>query len=258
MTTTATDRVQVLPSKETLADQLYNKVTLAATTAIATRGVFHLALSGGSLPDILAMGIPSNTNHSLWHIWYADERCVPIDHKDSNHKASLEALAKLQVSNVHTIQSPNDPVAAAKDYQSQMSILPLDKDTGYPRFDMILLGMGPDGHTCSLFPAHPLLASQEWVAPILDSPKPPPQRITLTLPVLNAAANIVFVVTGDAKASVLHDILDLNSKEYPSALGNYMSLFKKSIANNYQVHPTHGTLLWLLDEAAASRLKSVY
>lgn len=117
-----------------------------------------------------------------------------------------------------------------------------DGKTRLPVFDAILLGMGPDGHTASLFPGHPLSsfsAATPWVKHISDSPKPPPSRVTFTLPVLNAARNVVFVCTGDGKREAVKRVLELNDTEVPSAL----------------VRPTAGKLRWFLDAPAASDLK---
>jgi 6-phosphogluconolactonase len=109
----------------------------------------------------------------------------------------------------------------------------------FPVFDLLLLGVGPDGHTCSLFPNHPLLKeSVGWVAYIGDSPKPPPRRITFTLPVVNHAHNIAFVATGEGKQDVLKEIIEDPESKLPSAL----------------VQPVTGKLYWFLDDAAATKL----
>ena len=110
-----------------------------------------------------------------------------------------------------------------------------------PRFDLILLGLGEDGHTASLFPQHPLLAEKSrWVAPIFDSPKPPPERITLTLPVINQARQVAFVTAGAGKADILAQVLAAEepAENIPARL----------------VRPTGGDLFWFVDEAAATKL----
>ncbi|XP_015344734.1 6-phosphogluconolactonase [Marmota marmota marmota] len=153
-----------------------------------------------------------------------------------------QLLSRLPIpdSRVITID-PTLPVEeAAEDYAKKLR--QAFQGDSIPVFDLLILGVGPDGHTCSLFPDHPLLQEQEKiVAPISDSPKPPPQRVTLTLPVLNAARTVIFVATGEGKAAVLKRILeDKEEKPLPAAL----------------VQPHTGTLRWFLDEAAA-RLLSV-
>ncbi|KAJ3177522.1 6-phosphogluconolactonase [Irineochytrium annulatum] len=206
--------ITILPNADAISSALDARVSAASASAIQRTGRFTVAISGGSLPSQLGANIKHNNSvdWSKWHVWLADERCVPHDHPDSNYlliKNNLLDHVPIPAEQVHPIgaQLVNDPAAAAQDYQNQLRAL--FGDGGVPVFDLILLGMGPDGHTCSLFPGHALLQEHSlWVAPITDSPKPPPCRITLTYPVLNAADNVWMVTTGRAKAEVLHAILD--------------------------------------------------
>nr|XP_045016939.1 6-phosphogluconolactonase isoform X2 [Jaculus jaculus] len=149
-------------------------------------------------------------------------------------------FSKLPVpdSQVITI-NPTLPVSdAAEDYAKKLR--QAFQGDAIPVFDLLILGVGPDGHTCSLFPGHPLLQEREKiVAPISDSPKPPPERVTLTLPVLNAARTVIFVATGEGKAAVLKRLLeDKEDSPLPAAL----------------VQPHTGKLCWFLDESAARLL----
>uniref|UniRef100_A0A2K6K7V9 6-phosphogluconolactonase n=1 Tax=Rhinopithecus bieti TaxID=61621 RepID=A0A2K6K7V9_RHIBE len=157
--------------------------------------------------------------------------------KDSCNTHLLSRLP-IPESQVITI-NPELPVEeAAEDYAKKLR--QAFQGDSIPVFDLLILGVGPDGHTCSLFPDHPLLQEREKiVAPISDSPKPPPQRVTLTLPVLNAARTVIFVATGEGKAAVLKRILeDQEENPVPAAL----------------VQPHTGKLCWFLDEAAARLL----
>uniref|UniRef100_A0A4W3JS25 6-phosphogluconolactonase n=1 Tax=Callorhinchus milii TaxID=7868 RepID=A0A4W3JS25_CALMI len=151
-----------------------------------------------------------------------------------------QLLSKISIPNNHVVAiNPTLPVEeAAKDYAVRLrELFPGDN---MPVFDLLILGMGPDGHTCSLFPDHPLLKEQtQIIAPISNSPKPPPRRITMTLPLLNAARSAVFVVTGDSKATVLKEVLEGKSANpLPAGL----------------VQPAE--VNWFVDQASASKLSS--
>jgi 6-phosphogluconolactonase len=204
--------------------------------------------------------LPSNgTNGNLiplffqfpWHsilsarqVFYVDERIVPLDHPDSNHALCMKELfskTPLPETNIHTIDYTlqNDLDELCDDYESQLIREFAQKDSArFPVFDLILLGMGPDGHTASLFPGHELLSeSGRWVAYIEDSPKPPPRRITLTYPVINHASRVAFVATGAGKVDTLRTILDRPEEGLPSS----------------RVKPVQpGQLYWFVDEAAAA------
>jgi 6-phosphogluconolactonase len=190
-----------------------------------------MAVSGGSLPSLLGKDVNTNVN---WHVFLADERLVPEDSDDSNYKLIKEnCLSKWSNAIGYPINyNLADPDLIARDYEKR-----LDQVLSDNPFDVIFLGMGPDGHTCSLFPGHELLLETKKVGFITDSPKPPPERITLTYPVLNQAKNIIFVVTGSAKSQVLKEILDEN-KEYPAGM----------IKNS--------NITWILDKEAGSELKN--
>ncbi|TMW55154.1 hypothetical protein Poli38472_013916 [Pythium oligandrum] len=212
--------------------------------AIATRGKFTVALSGGSLPKILNKGvseIKDTVDFSKWHVFFADERCVPLDHDDSNFKACKEALfdhVPIPADQIYTLDASLSPEQAAVDYTAKLATI---WGSELPRFDLLLLGMGPDGHTCSLFPGHPLLDEHKlFVASIEDSPKPPPQRITLTYPVVNNAAHVAFIATGSSKAPLMAHMLGLEQREppLPAAL----------------VQPPQGRVTWYIDQDAMSPL----
>lgn len=137
---------------------------------------------------------------------------------------------------------------AAEDYEFvirqlvRTRVVSVSDTSDCPKFDLILLGMGPDGHVASLFPNHSVLDErEEWVTFITDSPKPPPERITFTLPVINSASNVAVVVTGSSKADAVHTVIDKVEQEskLPAKL----------------VQPTTGKLVWFLDKAAASKLE---
>ncbi|XP_034647922.1 6-phosphogluconolactonase isoform X1 [Trachemys scripta elegans] len=176
-----------------------------------------------------------------WVLAFCDERLVPVEDPESTYGAyKTHLLSKISIpENQVVIINPSLPVEeAASDYAEKLK--EAFQGENMPVFDLLILGIGPDGHTCSLFPDHPLLQEKEKiVASISDSPKPPPERITLTLPVLNAARTVVFVATGESKAAILKRILEGDEENpLPAAL----------------VQPHTGKLHWFLDESAAKEL----
>jgi 6-phosphogluconolactonase len=228
--------------KDKLSQEVAKWINEKSIEAINAKGSFVIAFSGGSLPQIVADGLLTlkpQPNYSEWVIIYADERLVPLEHSDSNHKLVQDfLLSKLTAKPKVITVNPSliaDPDAAAKDYEHQISGLSID---------LALLGMGPDGHCCSLFPGHKLLnENSKLIASIVDSPKPPPQRITFTLPLVNACKHVAFVITGDGKKQVLKEVFEVgNEKKYPVQL----------------VSPSSKSIWWFLDKAAAALLdKSV-
>jgi 6-phosphogluconolactonase len=210
----------VFPDTETLKKNLAAYILRAQTAALKRHHKFRVAVSGGSLPSMLnhpdLVQSPA-VQWDAWEIFFADERVVPLDHPDSNYyllkKEFLSHLPPGAKPTVVTIDESliDGPVQEIADnYEQQLVKHFAARDTvKLPIFDLVLLGCGPDGHTCSLFPSHELLREDvAWVAPIEDSPKPPPKRITLTLPVVTHALKIAFVATGESKQEVLKKIFD--------------------------------------------------
>jgi len=175
---------------------------------------------------------------------FCDERLVPFDDADSTYgvykKSDIFKLEGVSESSFVVIDPTLEVEAAAKDYAGKLAALKTSSSAaGLPRLDVLLLGMGPDGHTCSLFPGHKLLNEATLtVAPIADSPKPPPCRVTLTYPVINNARACIFVCTGDGKKDIVSGIFD-SGADFPAA----------------RVRPTEGELIWVLDSAAAATCK---
>lgn len=235
---TAQPRLYSFPTTDALAQQLRSYVLRSQAAALKRHDTFRIAVSGGSLPGVLAEALLADSNGSpddapqfdKWHIFFADERAVPHDHPDSNYKLLQDKLlSKIDPSlgkpTVYAIDESNldDTQELADAYQADLLHVFATKDSvKLPVFDMILLGCGPDGHTCSLFPGHELLREKDaWVAPENNSPKPPPKRITLTLPVVISATNIAFVATGAGKKEILKAIFDTDEgRSLPSALVN--------------------------------------
>ncbi|XP_068130573.1 6-phosphogluconolactonase [Hyperolius riggenbachi] len=234
-----TRQIRVFPSPAELA------LSLSQLLHHESRGRSHftLGLSGGSLVQLLSRELPKTVglNTEGWKVVMCDERLVPFTDPESTYgeyQRQLVPLGILSESQFITVDPSLSVEDAAADYTKKLrEIFPGDE---LPTFDLLILGVGPDGHTASLFPGHPLLqVTDQIVASITDSPKPPPQRVTLTLPVINSAKTVVFVATGEGKAAVLRRILqEEESDPLPAA----------------RVCPMRGKLLWFLDEPAARDL----
>ncbi|KAK3333430.1 hypothetical protein B0T19DRAFT_125758 [Cercophora scortea] len=220
------------PGVDSLAVALRSYVLACQEAGIARHGVFKVGVSGGSLPKTLAAALLADGDDTVkwdrWEVFFADERAVPLDHADSNYALlKAELLDKLPAGTprpvVHTIDPEylNDTQELADQYEQTLVRSFASRDSvKLPIFDLLLLGCGPDGHTCSLFPGHELLReTSAWVAPIEDSPKPPPRRITLTLPVVRHSVRIAFVATGAGKQGIMKEIFE-EGNGLPCALVN--------------------------------------
>ena len=226
------------------------EVIRSATSAITERGRFTIALSGGSTPKNLYTLIAANASASLpWDrmfFFWGDERHVPPDNPDSNYRMAKETLlSKVAIppANIFRIPAENpDALAAADAYEQTLRKFFAVAPGEFPRFDLILLGIGPDGHTASLFPETAALEERSRLVVANWVEKLQTNRITFTLPVLNAARCVAFLVSGTDKAAVLHEVLEGNApaEKYPSKL----------------VRPSEGKLIWFVDRAAASQLST--
>jgi 6-phosphogluconolactonase len=241
--------VHISPDPATLAAEAARRFVEAASAAIAARGRFVVALSGGSTPKALFQLLATapyrdEIDWSRVHIAWGDERCVSPDDDQSNYKMAHDALlahVPVPAAQIHRIPAENpDHEAAAAAYATTLRQL-FDVAPGdWPRFDLVHLGLGPEGHTASLFPGSPALHDHDRLvsAPFVE--KLNAYRITLTPPVLNAAREVQFLVAGSEKAAIVRKILHAprNPDELPAQI----------------VAPTDGQLVWLLDSAATAQL----
>ncbi|OLD27640.1 MAG: 6-phosphogluconolactonase [Acidobacteria bacterium 13_1_40CM_3_55_6] len=245
-TSEARPRVQVFDDAEAVARSAAERFVELGQAAIDARGCFSVGLAGGSTPkrtyELLASeAYREQLNWSKVHIFFGDERCVPPDHSESNYRMANEALisrVSIPPPNVHRINGLGDAVANASLYEDELRTF--FNPASWPRFDLVLLGMGDDGHTASLFPGtKALVEPRAWVVANWVE-KFGTFRITLTAPAINHAANIAFLVTGATKAERLLEVLRgaLDPEKLPSQL----------------IQPLDGSLFWLVDKAAAGRL----
>ena len=202
---------QIIPTKY-FADESAAWIAAQAEAAIAERGLFRLALAGGDTPRAVHEALARIGANIAWprvQITFGDERCVPPDDADSNFRMAKESLfdrVPLPAGNIFRIRGEIAPEDAAREYEDKLAAVAAR--FAEPRYvhDLILLGMGPDGHTASLFPGSPAL--DESVRNVIPAtgPKPPPQRITMTFPLLNAARQVCFLVKGDGKLPLVEKI----------------------------------------------------
>jgi 6-phosphogluconolactonase len=240
--------INVSVDRNALMRAAAERIVAVASAAIKARRRFDWALSGGSTPKQLysLLGTAQFATRIDWqrvHLFWGDERCVPPDHPDSNYRMVRESLLtaiSIPEVNVHRMLAELSPAHAATEYERDLAQhFKQTPGTTPPQFDLMLLGMGPDGHTASLFPGTPALQEKaRWVVPNrvdkLDS-----WRLSLTFPVINAARQVSFLVSGADKAAPLSQVLAQGpASALPAAL----------------VQPTAGEVEWLIDQPAAAAI----
>ena len=239
--------VTIVPDPEALADAAARLTVDVAAHAIAARGRFMWALAGGETPraTYARLALPPFRERVDWRrtwVFFGDERAVPPDHAGSNYRMAHETLlSKVPIPAAQVLRirgEAEDLEVAAAEYARALGEAFGTRRGALPRFDLVLLGLGVDGHTASLFPDSPVVREVfRAVAAVHVAAASIPQRLTLTLPVFNAAARVVFLVTGAEKAKVVKTVLGERAT-LPAAM----------------VRPADGELVWLIDRAAAAQL----
>jgi 6-phosphogluconolactonase len=250
--------IQSFPTADALADAVAHHIARCAKEAISARRRFTVALSGGATPRAayarLATrdsrlttddcGLTTDAWH-LTHILWGDERCVPPDDPRSNYRMAKEVLldrVPIPAEQIHRIRGEDDPEKAARDYERELHSL-LGSRAAPAGLDLVLLGLGEDGHTASLFPGQPSVHETErWAVAVL-APDRKLWRVTLTPAILNQASDVTFVVSGANKAQTLQHVL-----EEP---------FNPDALPAQAIRPIHGRVTWMVDQAAAGRLEGL-
>ena len=243
-------RIIVRPNLQELSREAAARFQRLADDSIAAAGRFSVALSGGSTPRALygLLAEPPFREAIDWprvHLFWGDERFVPPDHPDSNYRLARETFisrASIPAGNVHRIPTEGrHPEAAATQYEETLHRFFAVPKGGVPRFDLVLLGLGADGHTASLFPGSPALSESHRLVVATHVPKLAAWRLTLTPPMLRGARHVVFLVSGSEKAHALQEVLEgpYDPERLPAQL----------------VRLEEGDVTWLVDEAAASLLQ---
>jgi len=241
--------LRILENGDELAREAADFVVWAGEQALKSTGTFRLALSGGSTPKALyallaGSGSARRFDWSRAAIFFGDERCVPPDHADSNFRMADEALfkpLKLAGDRIFRMRGEDEPAQAADRYEDSIRKEFGTPAPAWPRFDLILLGLGDDGHTASLFPGTPALNERQRLIVPNPAPQGTRQRLTFTAPLINQARAVVFLVSGRSKALAIKAVVEdraADPAQYPAKM----------------VRPEHGRLIFFLDHAAAAEL----
>lgn len=205
---------------------------------------FNIALSGGSTPKIIFEELSKNYKDKFdWneiHFYWGDERCVPPDDTESNYGMTKKYLLdhiNIPRENIHRIKGENDPVIEAERYSDEIKIL-VNSKNGLPNFDLVMLGLGEDGHTASIFPDQMNLLHSEKICEVATHPSTGQKRITLTGKVINNSRAVTFLVTGERKSETLNKVLKGKDERLPATY----------------IQPFNGSLKYFVDESAARLL----
>jgi 6-phosphogluconolactonase len=238
--------IKVFKDANELSQYAANLFVETANRSIAERGRFLSALSGGNTPmrlyKLLGNSFRDKVDWTHAHFFWGDERCVPVDDAGNSYGQTKKVLFdKINIpdENIHRILSELEPDSAARDYANTLTVF-ANPPLAWPRFDLVLLGMGDDGHTASLFPNSPVEVDSSTLSVTANYQDRPANRVTLTQKVLNSSRNIVFLVTGKSKAKTLRKVL--NGAYLPEELPAQ------------RIAPEDGNLIWLVDEEAGSFL----
>jgi 6-phosphogluconolactonase len=240
MSPTPGKRVLVFPGKRELSEYIVERWAEMSEEAIDRRGRFIVALAGGRTPTKIYRRLAGAL--LPWdkiHLFLSDERFVPLDDPDSNYgmiKRNLLDHVSIPRGNVHPIRILRTLRLSAQCYEREIAELFHLRGDKWPRFDLVMLGIGRDGHTASLFPDHSALAERKRLAVAVHVSPPNLDRISLTLPIVNRARTIFFMVTGKKKSRIMKEIFEGTRRGLPASL----------------VEPLHGELFFLLDRGAAS------
>ncbi len=240
--------IRVYPDADLLKRAAAEHVITLSEASINAQGYFSIALSGGSTPKAVYELLTDKafSRYVDWehtHIFWGDERCVPPDHTESNYRmARMTLLDNVPVpfTNIHRMKGELDPAQAAADYEQMLRQFFARRRDGAVRFDLVLLGIGDDGHTASLFPGTAALEETERLVVENYVEKLEAWRLTLTAPTINNADRVTFLVSGKSKAETLKQVIEGPPQPYelPAQL----------------IQPASGNLLWLLDAPAAAKL----
>lgn len=239
-------QLEVFDSPTALERGAADKIVTVLGEEILLRGTASIALCGGTTPRGVyrLLGLPRYSGRLDWkkvHFFWGDERCVGPTSPESNFRTASELLFRhlgLPPQNIHRVRGEIKPQEAARESESDIRRFFGLREGEFPRFSLVLLGMGNDGHTASIFPGSPALGERQRIVCDVRVQAVPASRITLTIPAINNAAAVMFLVSGSSKASILKEVLQEGQPRYPAQ----------------HINPASGRLFWLVDKDAASRI----